>query len=176
MDDTKNRKQSALFDTLFAVHSPRIYRLCLRLCGGRTADAEDLTQDTLVAAFGSLPHFQGRAAISTYLYAIAVLRWRKRRAKHEIETVSLPETLEHRTPDPISERLTRLSLNAAMDALPNDLREAFALVKAEGLTHKEAARLLGVPQGTVQWRVHEAVRRLRVLLAEESPLGGNNDA
>ena len=59
------------------------------------------------------------------------------------------------------------SLTCALNALPPDLREAFLLVKAEGLTHREAAQILDAPLGTVQFRVHTAARRLRALLTED---------
>ena len=59
-----------------------------------------------------------------------------------------------------------VSLTCALAALPPDLREAFLLVKAEGLTSREAAQVLDIPQGTVQWQVHQASRRLRALLTE----------
>ena len=129
----------------------RVYRLCLRLCGGCAAEAEDLVQETLVAAYMSLPRFGGRAAATTYLYAIAMLRFRKGRARRQIETVTLDTANEPAFPDGVPAHLTKLFLDAAIDSLPDDLRVAFALVKAEGLTHKEAARLLQIPQGTVQW-------------------------
>jgi len=64
-----------------------------------------------------------------------------------------------------------LALSCALAALPPDLREAFLLVKAEGLKYREAAQVLEIPQGTVQFRVHQASRRLRVLLTE----GEEND-
>ena len=59
-----------------------------------------------------------------------------------------------------------MTLETALAALPDSLREAFILVKAEGLTYREAAAALEIPQGTVQFRVHEASKRLQVLLNE----------
>ena len=162
-DGTRRR-----FDALYAAHGTRLYRFCLRLCKGRVEDAEDLAQEALVAAFKGLPRFAGRARLSTYLYACAVTLWRKRRSRPALEISPLPKEVEIAAPDFWPARLESLTLEAALCTLPDELREVFLLVKAEGLTHREAARVLKVPIGTAQWRVHEAGRRLRVLLKEPS--------
>lgn len=163
------------FDALYETYAPGVYRFCLRLTAGRTADAEDLTQEVLLAAYQGLPRFAGRSAIRTWLYRIAVFRWRtlrdtQARGNGGGETTALDTTApDSRAPDMASATVARLSLETALAALPDPLREAFLLVKAEGLTHREAARVLDAPQGTVQSRVHEAVKRLRVLLADDFP-------
>jgi len=162
-DDPQHRRFAALYDE----HADRVFRLCLRLCGGCQAEAEDVAQEAMVAALRSLPTFAGRAHVSTWLYAVAVRTWRKRRERRPPDTLPLDGAAEPAAPDGIDARLTRLSIEAALDSLPDPLREAFVLVKAEGRTHREAAALLGLPQGTVQARVHEAARRLRGLLREE---------
>ena len=63
--------------------------------------------------------------------------------------------------------MDNVTLTCALAALPPDLCEAFLMVKAEGLKYREAAQVLNIPQGTVQFRVHQACRRLRILLTEE---------
>lgn len=166
------------FDRLYSAHAARIYRFCLRLCGGCIAEAEDLAQEALIAAFQGQSRLRQASALSAYLYKTAILGWRKRLRQRQQEADSLPESEEPMVPDTTPVRLTRLRLEQAMETLPEELREAFILVKAEGLTHREAAQLLSVPIGTVQWRVHEAVRRLRDLLAEDhfgSKNGSSND-
>lgn len=154
------------FARLYDAHADWVYRLCLRLCGGCHDDAEDLAQETLIAAFESLPRFAGKARVTTWLYVVAVRTWRKRRERRGPDTLPLEENAVT-APDGLDARLTRLSLDAALATLPAALREAFVLVKMEGRTHREAATLLQLPQGTVQGRVHEAARRLRRALSEE---------
>jgi RNA polymerase sigma-70 factor (ECF subfamily) len=182
-EDLRRRRR---FDVVYDAHAGLVYRFCLRLTAGRTADAEDLTQEVMVAAYQGLPRFAGRSAIRVWLYRIAVYRWRVLRDAtaranagqgghagaallplDPAGDTSLPHAL--RTPDLATATDTRLSLEAALSALSDPLREAFLLVKSEGLTHREAARILDAPQGTVQSRVHEAVKRLRVLLADDFP-------
>jgi RNA polymerase sigma-70 factor (ECF subfamily) len=82
------------------------------------------------------------------------------------ETVSFEEEASRLASgtDPEQAGLERISLARALQALPDELRLAFLLVKAEGLKYREAAEVLGLPQGTIQYRVFEAVARLRVLL------------
>jgi RNA polymerase sigma-70 factor (ECF subfamily) len=159
------------FDVLYGEYADRIYRFSLRLTGGRAADAEDLAQEVFVAAYQGLDRFEGRAAVLTWLYRIAVFRWRRMRDRRGPEPLSLdagnaPEPASTRD-DPARAGLARLSLEAALATLPDALREAFLLVKAEGLKYREAADVLGVPQGTVQSRVHDATARLRAVLTDE---------
>lgn len=156
------------FDRLYDAHADWLFRLCLRLCGYCHAEAEDLAQEVLVAVFQSLPRFAGRARLTTWMYAVAVRTWRKHQSRRPPPSFSLSMADEGSTPTTeLENRLTRLSVDTALATLPDPLREVFVLVKAEGLTHKEAAHLLGIPIGTAQARVHEAARRLRIALSEE---------
>ena len=177
----ENKRFAALYDA----HAARVYGWCLRLCGGCRPDAEDLTQETFLAAFGSLPGFQSRAKTTTWLYQIALRRfWTWRNEKSRLPLLAPPSGTASPYADLAADfdlahsSLRRLGLHAALASLSPPLREAFLLVKAEGLTHKEAARVLGVPTGTVQSRVHEATHKLRVLLrdedANETPLSIGN--
>ena len=162
------------FDALYSEHGDRIYRFCYRLCG-HTADAEDLTQEVFLAAYQGLHRFAGRSSVVTWLYRIALYRWGRIHGARRPETVPLDEETvgAAAAPDPASAGVERLSLESGLLALPDGLREAFLLVKVEGLKYREAAQVLGVPLGTVQSRVHDAVVRLRALLAEH---GGEQSA
>jgi len=157
--------QAKRFATMYAQHGERIYRFCFRLCG-RQADAEDLTQEVFLAAFQGLNGFAERSSLTTWLYKIALYRWNRLRPQWQPDDVSWEDTAEAEDAqsDPSRTGLHRISLDAALAQLPDDLHDAFLLIKAEGLKYREAAQVLDVPQGTVQWRVSEAVRRLRALL------------
>lgn len=161
----KRRNEAADFAALYAQHGDRIFRFCFRLCGCR-AEAEDLTQEVFLAAFQSAGRFEGRSSVATWLYRIALNCWRNARRSRRLDVPLedapiLGPSLEQSVADD-------LALSCALAALPGDLREAFILVKVEGLTYREAAHILDAPQGTIQWRVHEAVQKLRVLLSEEN--------
>ena len=153
------------FPALYQKYGDRIYRFCYRLSGS-ASDAEDLTQEVFLAAFQGAGRFEGRASVQTWLYRIALNCWRQARRSPRLDTTTL-EDATHSGPDLEQAVTDAASLTCALAALPPDLREAFLLVKAEGLTHREAAQVLNIPQGTVQWQVHAASRRLRALLTEE---------
>ncbi len=153
------------FPAFYRQHGDQIYRFCYRLSGS-ASDAEDLTQEVFLAAFQGAGRFEGRASVQTWLYRIALNCWRQTRRAPRLDTTPL-EDAAHAGPGLEQSVTDAASLTCALAALPPDLREAFLLVKAEGLTHREAAQILDAPLGTVQFRVHTAACRLRVLLTEE---------
>ena len=161
-------QQAQAFARLYREHGDRIYRFCYRLCGS-VAEAEDLTQEVFVAAWQGLERFEGRSSVTTWLYHIALNRWRSLPRRYRLELVSIDAMGELvGADDPATTGLERMTLEHALETLPVEQREAFLLVKAEGWKYREAAEVLGIPQGTVQFRVHEAVCRLRVLLQPET--------
>ena len=148
-------------ERLLRENADLVFRLALRLTGGCHAEAEDIAQEALIAAFTRLPRFAGRSRLSTWLHTITVRTWRRRMDRAPQPTLLLTEELVS------APGRGNGDLNDAICSLPPFLREAFVLVKVEGWTSKEAAKILDIPQGTVQWRVHESCQRLRVLLLEE---------
>jgi RNA polymerase sigma-70 factor (ECF subfamily) len=157
------------FQALYDTYSDRVYRFCYRLSGS-AADAEDLAQDVFIAAFQGMEKFEGRSSVATWLYRIAAYKWRRISQSRERQNVQLsdePNEPASSQSDPARSGPERMSLEAAIAKLSPELREAFVLVKSEGLKYREAAAALNVPQGTVQRRVHEAVQRLRALLTDE---------
>lgn len=162
----KHRKPSS-FEALLEEHGDRIFRFCYRLCG-HIQDAEDLAQETLIIACQNFRQFEGRSSFLTWLFRIAINRHHRLRQSERLAYAPLEEDEAAACiPDPSSERLARMSLEEALSVLPENLSEAFLLVKSEGLKYREAAVVLGVPQGTVQSRVHEATMRLRRLLSDD---------
>ena len=153
------------FKDFYGQHGDRIYRFCFRL-SGRVSDAEDLTQEVFLAAWQGRKRFGGRSSVQTWLYKIALNCWRHSRRKPPLD-MSVLEDAAPGGPDLAQAVTESIALTCALSALPPNLRETFLLVRAEGLTYREAASVLDIPQGTVQWRVHEAPKRLRGLLAEE---------
>jgi RNA polymerase sigma-70 factor, ECF subfamily len=110
-------------------HRDHVYRLALRLTGGCQVEAEDVTQDALIAALTRLPFFLGKSRMTTWLYTITVRTWRARQQQRYRQELPLPEK-EVAGDDDWNAHLTRLDLDQAIRNLPNDLSEAFVLVKA----------------------------------------------
>lgn len=165
MQDNQTR---IAFELLYAENATPVYRFALRLCGNRE-DAEDLTIEAFDQAFRNLSLHRGESAQRTWLFAIVVNRWKMRRRKRQIRT----DQLDGLADVAASFRFEDFELAEAISELSDKLREAFLLVKGEGFTHAEAAKVLRVPVGTVYFRVHAAVHQLRSKLgpgqSEEAP-------
>ena len=146
-------------------HYPAVLRLLVHLTR-RPDDARDLAQRTFVLAHGALPRFRFDCPLRNWLLRIAVreyLHWRR----DARPTLSLDDTFPTLGPDP-----ERVVLRAALADLPEELREPFLLRSVEGLSTRETAEALGIPEGTVKSRCHAARARLRAALSED---GGSAD-
>jgi RNA polymerase sigma-70 factor, ECF subfamily len=155
------------FEELVRRHRTRVYALALRIC--RNADdAEDALQETFIAAYRALPRFDRRARVSTWLYRIATNKCYDvlARRRPTTDAAALPESADPADPFARSER--RELLTRALDALPQQFREAALLCDVCGLTPAEAGELTGVAEGTMKSRSFRA----RALLAEALRAGG----
>ncbi len=164
------------FGLLVRRHQKRIYRLAVHLLRD-AAEAEDVTQDTFVRAYGALDRFDGRSEPFTWLYRIAVnvslnaIRSRKSSKKAttpddpRIEGILVERRASHSDPSVLSaDREVALALCDGIDELSETLRTTLVLVAVDGLSHAQASEVLGCPEGTVAWRVHEARKKLRAFL------------
>jgi RNA polymerase sigma-70 factor (ECF subfamily) len=158
----------ALDDLLTALR-PEALRLCARFLSNRE-DAEEACQDTLLAVARGIGGFHGEAAFRTWFYRIAANRsrstYQRLRRRHEGEAagVPLPDRADPRRTSVVAG--TRIDLLEALESLPPEQAEAVALRDVTGLSYGEIATLLGVPDGTVKSRLHEARRQLRRRLAD----------
>jgi len=156
MNDAAQRAQ---FETIYAEHAGQVYRFALRLSGSRE-EAEDLAAESLAEAFRQWEKFRGTATPRSWLFAIVLNRWRMKRRRRRISVVSMEMAEDIAS----TFQFPNLELAQALAKLPDSLRIAFLLVKGESLTHAEAAKALGIPVGTVYFRVHVAIRKLRAEL------------
>jgi RNA polymerase sigma-70 factor, ECF subfamily len=159
------------FDRLYDRHAPRVFHFLRRLTDD-AAEAEDLAQETFLAAFRSLAAWRGEGALGTWLCGIAFRQYasaRRRQARLLTEPLNEDTELVMPDADPLLHCLRHEKerrIEAAIAALPPLAREAFVLVKVEGLSYREAARWLEVPLGTVQSRLWRAVCLLQAALAD----------
>jgi RNA polymerase sigma-70 factor, ECF subfamily len=143
------------------------------------ADADDVSQETFVRAYRALARFDGRCEPFTWIYRIAINLslnvLRSRRMHRQGTTDDDPrlesQLVEHRPgfADPAGDSADRevfATLSKAMNSLSDTLRTTLVLVCVDGQTHADAARILGCPEGTIAWRVHEARRKLREHLTD----------
>jgi RNA polymerase sigma-70 factor (ECF subfamily) len=172
------------FGLLVRRHQKRIFRLAAHLTRS-AAEAEDVTQETFVRAYQAVDRFDGRSEPFTWLYRIAVnLSLNHIRSRKTRQTVGneddprlealLAETRPSLGRDPsrsTDEKRTAEALLAGIDSLSETLRTTLLLVCLDGLSHEEASKILGAPEGTIAWRIHEARRKLKAFLTERG-LGG----
>lgn len=158
----------AAFAKLYDHHSPLVYRLLYRLTGNIAA-AEDLTQDTFLAAYRQLSAWRGEGKFSTYLCGIAVRQYGMSR-RHLVITEVIDDSFA--SSNPLDDPLAALSQQEAMQALeqaiaelPSFCREVYLLIRVEGMSYKEAAAIVHAPIGTVQSRLWRAGRLLQAALA-----------
>jgi RNA polymerase sigma-70 factor (ECF subfamily) len=173
------------FEMLVVKYQRRIERLIGRMV--RDADlVQDIAQESFIRAYRALPQFRGESAFYTWLYRIAVNTAKKAlvdlrrdplilessmrggddneetsRAENELSDGETPEAL-------LASKEIAAAVNAAIEALSEDLRQAITLREIEGLSYEEISEIMNCPIGTVRsriFRAREAVAaRLRPLL------------
>jgi RNA polymerase sigma-70 factor, ECF subfamily len=140
------------------------------------ADADDAAQEAWIAAWRALGDFRGQSSFRTWLLAIA---WRKsldrrRSVAGWIRMIRIDRSGEDdegppvelasgeaNAEDDVLDRAARTRLKTLVRGLPRTHRDALTLMATRDLSYAEAAALLGVPVGTLKWRVSDARRMLR---------------
>ncbi|MDB5845819.1 MAG: polymerase, sigma-24 subunit, RpoE [Polaromonas sp.] len=160
------------FELLVIKYQRRIQRLIGRMV--RDVDlVEDIAQETFIRAYRALAQFRGEAQFYTWLYRIAVNTAKKAlmdlkrnptvsenayksedddetsRAENELTTSETPEAV-------LASKEIAEIINAAMQALPEELREAITLREIEGLSYEEISEAMNCPIGTVRSRIFRA--------------------
>jgi RNA polymerase sigma-70 factor (ECF subfamily) len=163
------RRDPDAFGQLVERYASSIVSLAYRMVGER-ADAEDLAQETFLAAFKALPTFRADAKFSTWLYRIAMNKckdWlRARRAAQgaleaEAEDLFAELAVDPATPErALSQRQVADHLERAIQKLPPLYREAFVLKHVEGLDYEEMEQIVGVHRDTLKMRVYKARTQL----------------
>ena len=173
------------FEMLVVKYQRRIERLIGRMV--RDVDlVQDIAQETFIRAYRALPQFRGESAFYTWLYRIAVNSAKKAlmamkrdplvlesarggadeddetsRIENELSDGATPEAL-------LASKEIAAAVNAAIEALSEDLRQAITLREIEGLSYEEISEVMNCPIGTVRSRIFRAreaiATRLRPLL------------
>jgi RNA polymerase sigma-70 factor (ECF subfamily) len=161
------------FAALYCAHKCKIYALCLRMTGNVT-EAEDLTQDAFLQAFRRLSAFRGDAALSTWLYRVAVNTTLMHFRKNGRRPVSLgqpssqdPHAANREcggTDAELSGSVDRIALARALQELPTGYRSIFLMHEVKGYDHKEIARLRSCTIGNSKSQLHKAKMKMRELL------------
>jgi RNA polymerase sigma-70 factor (ECF subfamily) len=154
----------AAFHALVDRHSKDLFRVALSMSRNRS-DAEDVLQETFVGAFRGLSQFSARSSVRTWLTQICVRQaakqWNRSRRTREAVAIDSDggataggEPLARPSREADADR--RMDLMAVIEKLPEEHRQVILLREVQGLSYDEIARALGVPQGTVESRLHRA--------------------
>jgi RNA polymerase sigma-70 factor, ECF subfamily len=164
-------KQSA-YGQLYEYFAAGLYRLCYSLVLNKQ-DAEDVLQESFVYAFKNLRRFDSsKASFKTWLYTIAVSRCRNTYRRKQFVTIDFSQLLQLQLPAPRTETpeaamTQRESVEAIQEALIElspILREAVVLRYGQGLSYREMAEIMDIPQKTAESRVRLAHEKLKDVL------------
>jgi RNA polymerase sigma-70 factor, ECF subfamily len=175
-----NSVNARQLDDVLSRYLPAFQRIAFRKLGN-AADAEDAVQDALLSAYKHVDQFQGGAQMSTWLTTIVInsARMQLRKRSRHIQ-VSLDEPFGDEQQNFVAERIADDSpspedvcreselqerVRQLLTQLSVPLRKAYQLRDVEGLTTREAALFLGVPDGTVKAQLARARARLRQLMS-----------
>ena len=153
------------FEALVRRYQRMIYALAYRMTGS-AADAEDVTQETFIRAHEQLGSLRAEAKLSSWLYRIAVnqcLNWRKRASRRE--QLHRQWQAQREAPASADGALAQKVQDALLKLKPKQ-RAAIVLTIYDGLSHAEAARVLGCSEATVSWRLFAARAKLKRLLTD----------
>lgn len=156
------------FDALVAAYMRPAFQMAYRVVGHRE-DAEDLVQDSFMAAYQYLDSFDADRPFGPWLNRIVLNRGSnlrrartRRQTEPETDAVSpLPSALDEST-----RRETRELLTRALATLSERQRLIVTMFDVDGLTSTEIGERLSLAPGTVRWHLHEARRVLRGVLAK----------
>lgn len=170
----------AAYGELIRRHQDRVYNMALKILNS-PEDARDASQDIFIRVFKSLSSFDFRASYSTWLYRVAtnvcldMLRKRNKELHHtllpgEQKAFEIHSRDDSPGPEEVCIERERLKdLRKAVNGLPEEHRVALVLHQYQGLSYKEVAEVLELPENTVATRIHRAKKMLReVLLGGEA--------
>jgi RNA polymerase sigma-70 factor (ECF subfamily) len=173
------RGETAAFGDLVRRYERELYGYLRRYLGD-AAMAEDVFQNTFLQLYVKSGHYEPGRPVRPWLYTIATnqaIDALRRNGRHQVlslderretdaagELQGLVESLEGRGPGPldaVSAQERRERVRAAVDALPDFLRQVVVLAYYQGLKYREVADALDIPVGTVKSRLHAALARLQ---------------
>lgn len=160
------RGDETAFARLVERHYGLIFRVAWRWCGA-PADAEDAAQEVCIKLARAIASFRGDAAFTTWLTRMTIntvrdmMRAGARRSR-TLGALALVEAQACQGPD----HGAAGDVWRAVAALPARQRDAVLLVHGEGMSHGEAARVLGCRESTVSWHLHAARKALKSRLKD----------
>ncbi len=156
----------AAFSALARMHQSKVRGLLLRLTRGNHAAADDLAQETFLAAWRAIANFRGESSFSTWLYRIAYSRFlmQARKRKPDDQLGEWQET----APSGENATLARVDLERAFAKLSPQESAALTMCFALGMSNSEAATAMAIPLGTLKSHVLRGREKLKTILGDPS--------
>ncbi len=156
----------AALRSLYERHAPWLVARLGRRCADRQVVAE-VAQDTFVAVWRAAPRYDGRGEVAAWIWGIGIRQLIGQLRKHHPEPVLVVEVegAEVSAEERVLAGVEHGALAGALNGLSPELRAVVQATVLDGLTTREASRLLGIPQGTVKTRMARARVELRGALA-----------
>ncbi len=164
----------AALDALYTRHAAVLLRY-LRQLTRDTLEAEEILQDTFVAAWTSAKRFEERSTVRTWLFSIARRQWRDRHRRHALDLAPDADLdqLTDPAPTPDENALAAVAseeLSALVERLSPAHRDVLALAFVDELSYAEIAQVLDVPVGTVKSRLNHAKQALKKLVTQREEI------
>ncbi|HZZ41482.1 MAG TPA: RNA polymerase sigma factor [Tepidisphaeraceae bacterium] len=163
------RGDAQAFHDLIDRHSGWLFRVAIAMVGSRE-DAEDLIQEVFLAASRGMARFEERSSVKTWLRSILLnhvsklYRSRKVRRHWSLDDErgeAVRAEMEASIPNPAAATESKADVQAMLQALSDEHREVIVLREIDGLSYEEMAKLLRLPRGTVESRLHRARQQLK---------------
>jgi len=164
------RGDDKALDRLFRRYYATMMRFAQKICRNPD-DAEDVTHDAFVNLMGSIASFDRRSSFSTWLYRVVLnkaIDFRRKVARRNRLAEEFRMVSAHASEAPQDIAVTARQVVELILDFPDKERDAALLVLGEGLTHKQAAEIIGCPIGTIGWLINRAGKRLHEILEVES--------
>ncbi len=151
----------AAFEALINARYDTMFKYAYIYCQNRQ-DAEDIAQDAAIKLARSIGSFQYKSKFSSWLYVIVINVAKDFYKKNNRQPVAIEQETLDQAPqsEKQEDEYYARQVIAFIHTLPEGEKDALLLVMQEGLSHKEAAKLLGIKESTVSWRIHEARKKL----------------
>lgn len=167
--DKARQGDPVAFSALANRHYLTVYRYAFKWVRAKE-DAEDITQEVFIKLAGKIQLFDKRSKFTTWLYrltancAVDYVRKNSRWSHNKTDKAPQNGLFASHNPGPENNVISR-NILSFIDKLPKKQKEAVLLVFSEGMSHKEAAVVVGCAETTISWRIFQAKRKLRKVMS-----------
>lgn len=165
------RGDAVAFEALVNLYYEVMFKMAYKWCGNQR-DAEDITQEACIKLARGISSYKGGSKFTSWLYVLVINTakdWYKSQNRHP-EGTELLDTLAAQENDE-DKKLYASQVLAEVHKLPEAEKESLLMVIGQGMSHKEAAKLSGVKESTISWRIHEARKKLNTIFGKEERYG-----